>query len=155
MAKTNNPFMDMDFTKMMDFGKMAEQFKMPGLDTQALLDAQRKNIEAITAANKLAFEGAQAMARRQAEILTGTMSEMQKAMQELNASGAPEEKIAKQADTAKRAFETAISNIRELAEMGAKSNTEALDVLNKRVSESMEEVKSVLASMASEAKNSK
>ena len=50
----------------------------------------------------------------------------------------------KQADLVKLAFEKALSNARELAELVAKSNSEAAEVINKRVSESLEEVKAVV-----------
>lgn len=153
MAKSENPFLDMDFTKSMDFSKFMEQWKVPGLDPQALLEAQRKNIEAITAANRVAFEGVQAISRRQAEILRQSMEEMSRVMQEMAATGAPEQKMAKQAELAKQAFEKAIANMRELAEMGAKSNTEAVETINKRVAESLDEIRESLASMSKEAKS--
>ena len=60
-------------------------------------------------------------------------------MSELMAAGSPEDKVAKQAELVKLAFEKALSNARELAELVAKSNSEAADVINKRVSESLEE----------------
>ena len=44
----------------------------------------------------------------------------------------------------KEAYELALANLRELAEMGAKSNTEAADVLAHRVSASLDELKGVL-----------
>jgi phasin family protein len=60
------------------------------------------------------------------------------------AAGAPEQKIAQQTELVKTAFEKALGNLRELTEMVAKSNTEAADVLTKRVGESLTELKSAL-----------
>ena len=51
MAKQENPFLNIDFQKMM------MDFKMPGIDADALMNAQQKNIEAISNANQLAAEG--------------------------------------------------------------------------------------------------
>ena len=82
MARTSsNSFMGMDvpnfmdFTKFADLTKFTEQFKVPAVDTEALLDSQRKNIEAFSAANRIAFEGAQAVTQRQVEILRQVMEE--------------------------------------------------------------------------------
>ena len=49
-----NPYAAVDFAKFMDFGKVdfndfgkfAEQFKLPGVDNKALVEAQRQNVEA-------------------------------------------------------------------------------------------------------------
>ncbi|MGM0560390.1 MAG: phasin family protein [Pseudomonadota bacterium] len=156
MAKSDktysNPFLDTDFQKMMDFSRMAENWQVPGFDPQQVLEAQRKNIEAITNANRVAYEGAQAMAQRQAEIFQTTMEEASKVMNDMAASGAPEERMAKQAELCRQAFEKAIANMRELAEMGAKSNSEAQDLINQRVSESIEEVRGTIQKMSEEAK---
>ena len=68
-----NPFMNVDMTKFMtDFApsKMADQFakfagayKLPEMDVDSLVEAQRKNIEALTAANQAAVEGVQEIGR--------------------------------------------------------------------------------------------
>ena len=157
MAKqATSPMGAFDFTKLMDvskfdfgeFTKFAEQFKLPGLDGNALLDAQRKNIEAITSANRIAVEGIQAVAQRQTEILRQTVEESSKAMRDLVEAGTPQEKLTKQTELIKEAFDVALSNMRELAEMSAKSNSDAVGVLNKRFNESLEEVKSLIKQAA-------
>ena len=137
MATQPNPFWDMDITKVM--GDM----KLPGVDLEALMASQRKNIEALTAANTLAFEGFQAVATRQTEILRQTMEELQKMMTEVMSAGSPEDRVAKQAELAKSAFEKALSNMKEVAEMVTKSNTEATSVISNRISDSLEELKSM------------
>ncbi|HYE01134.1 MAG TPA: phasin family protein [Alphaproteobacteria bacterium] len=142
-TKQPNPFMDFDMTKF-DLTKMVGDFKVPGMDVEGLLAAQRRNVEAVTAANQLALEGLQAVARRQVEIVRGTMEEAASMMTQMMAAGTPEDKIAKQADLVKAAFEKALSNVKEIAEMVAKANGEAATVINKRVSESLEEVKGLL-----------
>ncbi|MFM2044735.1 MAG: hypothetical protein RLY86_3311 [Pseudomonadota bacterium] len=152
MAKDmKNPFMDFDVTKFMDpskfmdMSKMMVDFKVPGVDLDGVLAAQRKNIEALTAANQLAVEGLQAVLRRQGEIVRQTMEEASSTMTEMMAAGTPEDKIAKQAELVKAQFEKSIANMRELAEMVAKSNSEAAEVLTSRMTESIEEMKSALA----------
>src|SRR3954464_16064123 len=144
MAKAN-PFFDVDMSKFTDVSKLISEFKLPGVDVESVVASQQKNIQALTAANQLAFEGFQAVARRQSEIVRQTMEQASAIMTELMAAGSPEDKVAKQADLVKLAFEKALANARELAELVAKSNSEAADVINKRVSESLEEVKALIA----------
>lgn len=141
MAKqsSGNPFLEFDVTKVLG------DFKVPGLDVDAILASQRKNIEAVTTANQLAIEGLQAVLRRQAEIVRASVEEAGSYVNQVVAAGTPEEKAAKQAELVKVAFEKALSNVKELAELVAKSNTEAADVLSKRVSESLDEVKAAIA----------
>lgn len=146
MAKTktgnpflDNPFLDGDFAKVADFSKFAEQFKLPGFDATALVEAQKRNIEAVTAVNRIAFEGAQAMLTRQAEILRMAMTETPKAVQTLITEGTPEDKLTKQAELVKEAYETALTNLNELAELSAKSNREAGKVMTDRIAESFSE----------------
>ena len=141
MAKqsSGNQFLDFDISKALG------DFKVPGLDVDAILASQRKNIEAVTAANQLAIEGLQAVLRRQAEILRASVEESSNYVNQVVAAGTPEEKAAKQTELAKAAFEKALANARELAELVAKSNSEAAEILSKRVSESLDEVKAAIA----------
>jgi phasin family protein len=143
-----NPFFNPDMQKNpffnVDMQKLFADFKFPGLDFEAVLASQRRNIEALTQANQLAVEGMQAVARRQAEILRQTMEETTRAMQSLLSSASPEERLAKQTDIVKTAFERAIANMKELAELVTKSNAEAFQVVNQRVTDSLDELKQVI-----------
>ena len=127
-----------------DFTKMFSEFKMPGFDVESLMTTQRRNIEAMTAASQLAVEGVQAVFRRQTEIIRQSVEESTAALKDVMTAGAPEQKIAQQTDLVKATFERALGNLRELTEMAAKSNTEATDVLTKRIGESLTELKTSL-----------
>ncbi|HMA15554.1 MAG: phasin family protein [Bacteroidota bacterium] len=156
MAVSNTPFLNGDFTKFdfasfmdpsklaeqwekFDFAKVADQFKVPGLDAQALVEYQKRNLEAVASANKIALEGAQAVIRRQAEIVRKSVEDASKAFSELNAAETPQEKLVKQAELTKQAYEAALANLQELAEIASKSNGEAASLLSARVSESFGE----------------
>lgn len=140
MAK--NPFLDFDMQSMQ---KMMGDMKMPAFDWEALMAANRRNMEAFAQANQLAAEGAQAILRRQGEILKGAMEDANRSLKTMLADGTPEDRVARQTEAMKTAFESAISNYREMVEMASKSNAEALTVVSKRVSESLDELKGVLA----------
>ena len=152
MAKTTNAFFGFDMTKMMaefdpakmadEFAKAASQYQVPGVDMGAVVESQRKNLEAVTQANRVALEGMQAVTKRQAEILQETMAETSSAVQELaGAAASPQDAAAKQADLVKSAFEKALGNMKELAELVAKSNAEATEAINARISENLDEIK--------------
>lgn len=133
-------FFDFDISKF-DMSKYLGDFKVPGMDIDSLVSSQRKNIEALTQANKLAFEGVQAVVKRQAEILRQTVDEIAQVTKDIAEPGNPQDKAAKQTEIAKDAFERSLSNMRELSEMIAKANSEAFDLLNKRFTQNLDEVR--------------
>lgn len=143
MASKPPSMFDMDFTKMMADFKF-DQFKLPGVDMEALMAAQRRNIEVFSAANRVALEGAQAIAKRHMEIVQSSVGEMTEAMKALSGTEAPQAKAARQAELLKTAYEKAVTNMRELADMIQRSNGEALGLLNKRFTESMDELKTMV-----------
>lgn len=159
MAKANAGFFDPEFIKFPDFtqfyadfnksfaeyGKLFGNGKLPGFDVDAVMASQRKNIEALTAANQVAFEGVQTIAKRQAEFARKATEELSLVAKELATVGTPEDKIARHVAIARDAFETAVANLRELSTIAQKANTEAVDLISKRVVENIEEVKSALA----------
>ncbi|MDB5411764.1 MAG: phasin [Rubritepida sp.] len=126
--------------------KAFASMKMPGLpDFQALAEAQKRNIEALTTANRLAMEGAQAVARRNMEIMQQVMGEMSQAVQSLaTVEGPANVKAAHQTDLMKTAYERAVTNMHEISELIQKSNGEAVGVLNRRFAEALEEVKGMV-----------
>ncbi|HEY9549651.1 MAG TPA: phasin family protein [Kiloniellaceae bacterium] len=156
MAVSNTPFFNGEFPKFdfaafmdpsklaeqwekFDFAKIADQFKLQGLDAQALVEYQKRNLEAFASANKIALEGAQAVIRRQAEIVRQGVEDASKALSELSAAGTPQDKLTKQVELAKQAYEAAVANLQELTEMASKANGEAAGLLSARVSESFGE----------------
>ena len=121
-------------TPVFDFTKLMSQFQLPGVDFAALVDRERKNIEALAKANRIAFEGWQRLVRRQAEML-------QETMKKVVADAGQEDAKKKRADLAKEGFEKALANMRELAEMTTRSQKEAFDVVRKRIEENVEGIR--------------
>ena len=130
------------FKPNMDMTKFFAEFRMPAMpDMTELAKAQQKNLEAITAANKVALEGARAFAERHMQIVQQSMAEMQDAMRSMASPADPQQQAAKQAEMAKAAYERATAQMQELADLIQKSSGEALSVLHARFAEAMEEVK--------------
>lgn len=142
MINGKQSFLDYDVTKAF------AGFAIPGFNVEAMMASQRKNVEALTQANQLALEGAQALARRQVEIAREALEEASTLFRELSQPGAPQERLAKNTEFAKANFEKGLATAKELAELVAKANTEAFNVLTKRVTESFEEIRDVAAKAA-------
>ena len=135
----SDPF---SFKPNLDITKIMAEFRMPAMpDMTELAKAQQRNLDAITAANKVALEGARAVAERHMEIVQQSVAEMQDAMRSMANPGDMQEQAAKRADMAKAAYERAAAQMQELADLIQKSSGEALSVLQKRFAEAMEEVK--------------
>ena len=73
-----------------EFGKLFADMKLPAmLDMDAFVAASRRNIETLTAANRIALEGAQTVARRHMEIVQQSMAELTEAVQAMSSLEAP------------------------------------------------------------------
>jgi len=141
--KVNGGF---DFADMMNFGKFGEGLNMrfPMMDAEAIMQSQRRNIEVLTQANQICYEGVQAVAQRQAEIMRKSFEDCSRVVQEMAKPGDVEDRLSRQADAAKDAYEASVANMRELAELSVKSNSEAAELLNKRVTEVFDELRGIL-----------
>ncbi|MBC9178399.1 phasin family protein [Pseudoroseomonas ludipueritiae] len=134
-----------------DLMRMLSEFRLPAVpDVESLAAAQRRNFEALSAANRIALEGAQAVARRHMEILQQSMAELSEAMRTASATGSPQEKASNQAELLKATYGRAVANMQEIADLIQKSNGEALALLNKRFTEAMDEVKGLIAKSGGE-----
>jgi phasin family protein len=135
MAKTESKNGFFDVTKA--FG----DFRVPGIDVDAIVAAQRKNFEALTQVNQFAVEGLQAVAKRQAEIAQQTLEEASALVRDWTQPGAPEERLANTVEAAKQAFEKGVANVRELTELTTKASGDVFSVIARRVSEGFDEVR--------------
>ncbi len=127
-----------------EFGKLFADMKLPAVpDMEAFISASRRNMETLTAANRVALEGAQAVARRHMEIMQQNMAELTEAVRAMSSVESPQAKAAKQADLLKLAYERAVANMHELGDLIQQSNAEAVKLLNTRFAEAMDEVKAL------------
>jgi phasin family protein len=111
-------------------------------DVEAVTASQRKTLSALSQANQLAFEAAQALMRRQVEIGRQAMDDFSALLRDfVQPNGSPADRMARQADYSMAAIEKSLSNALELSELVAKANGEAFGILNKRVTESLDEVR--------------
>jgi len=111
----------------------------------ALMENGRKDIEALVEANKRSYQGLQSVVQRQTEMLRQSITEWQSTV-----SGMPGQdlstNLSKLDEMGKAAFQQALNDIRELAEVAAKSQTEAFDIVRQRINDNVEQAAQLLQS---------
>jgi phasin family protein len=123
-----------------DLKKLVGRLKLPGVDLAAIVESQRKDMEALAEANRQAYEGIKALAQRRNEILRAALVEWQEAMKDATGKDA----LSKNADRAKQGVKKAIESFRELAEMEAESRRKAWKVLQARFEENLTKLQNLL-----------
>lgn len=125
-----------------EFNKMLEQFKLPGFDVPAVMEARRKDVEALVAANQTAWQGMQSLAQKQAEMLRSTLTELQGlASRQAAAGGMPS---AETAELVQQTLHKALADMQQLAQAAYRSQADSYAVIAKRVEENVQELKTLL-----------
>lgn len=133
-----NPFTDFDFSKF------TGEFKFPLVNVESIVESNRKNFAAFTTASTSAVESLKTIAQRQGDMFRAALEDLSKYGSEVLAAATVEEKAAKQIDFAKKSYDVALANAKELGELYAKGQTEAFGVINERIAELTDEVKAVI-----------
>jgi len=149
---TQNPF---DFSALFanfDPQAIAKQLQegfggasIPGLDTNNLVQAQRKNMELLMSTNQAMLAGSQALIQRQASMLQEAIAEVTAAANKLAESGNPKAVSAQQVELLQSAFEKALANSNEISSMIRQTQESVAGQVNNRISESLQELKETIA----------
>jgi phasin family protein len=140
----SNPFFEADFSKMMDIPKMMGEFKMPGIDVDAMMSAYRRNMETVAAVNQAAFETMQTLARSQADMFRQGFEEATGIMNAVMSSPTPEEKVMRQAEASKVAMEKCMANARSIAETVSQCHSRTMETVSNRMAEGLEELRGMM-----------
>jgi len=143
MAKTPNFFDPAQFSELFksyDMSKFFPSAATPQVDATALMEAQKKNMDALMAANQKAADGYKALFEKQVKVFETTMAEARKHAEGFDATKMSPDAAQKQAEYAKVAFEKAVKNMTVLAEEAQKANSNAYTVVSKRVEASVKEL---------------
>jgi phasin family protein len=136
-----------------DFAPFMADFKLPHVDVDSVVATQRKNFETLVEANRLALDGARAVATRQAEMVRQGFERASEFAAEAMAPSAPEKKIAWGTNLAKNAFETGLASYRELFGLYTKASEEVFSLMTKRISASFDELKAASNGVAESVKD--
>ena len=126
-----------------EIARIVEQLKLPGLSVPAMMEARRKDIEAVAEANRIALAGAQDLALKQREILQQAVRGIQALVLERKAEDGGQAP-AQFGDFVHKALQDTFGNMRDLAELARKSQTEAFDVVSGRMQRNIEELRTML-----------
>ena len=158
LDKNGFPAWAADFTKIyadFDPAKMSDQVMkaMKGgsietVDVNAMMDIQRKNMEALNKASQATFEGVQQIAQKQADLFKAVFDQATTAADTLGKASSPQDLAAKEIDLCKSVFEASLANSKKVADMFTKVNDSAAKVLSGRISEALDEMKGQLAKPA-------
>ena len=123
------------------FARFGRELKMPDVDIERVIEHHRRNLEAFEKSARAASAGASQLFSRQREMLQEALDEINGMAERFSASADPQELMARQAEFARKSFETAVKNTGEVADLVRQSSTEALDILRKRIQEGLDEVR--------------
>jgi phasin family protein len=130
-----------EFFKQNDFTKQFADFKMPGFDADAIMAAQKKNMDTLVEANKAAAAGYQELFKKQVAIFEDTMAEAKQSMKSLESKALDADAAKAQGEIAKAAFEKALGNMQALAEAAQHATSEAYEIVAARVEDGMGELR--------------
>lgn len=133
-----NPFANFDFSKI------AGEFKFPMVNVETIVELNRKNFAAMTTASTAAVESLKTIAQRQGDMIRSAMEDLSKHGSDVLSAATVEEKATKQIDFAKKSYEAALANAKELGELYSKGQADALTALNDRFVELTDEAKAVI-----------
>ena len=141
MAAQNFPFA---FPLTFDADKLTEMFgaaKLPGVDTDAVLAAQQKNVEALIEANQVVIAGYQDLYKRQVALFEAAVAETKDKLSQPQGQPLSADQASQSVEAMKTAFEKAAADVKELAEVAQKANTGAFEIVKARAEEAAAEFK--------------
>ena len=137
MATQTNPFA-FDAEKLKELFNIA---KLPGVDADAMLAAQQKNVDALIEANQVVAAGYQDLYKRQIALFEAAVSQAKDKLTEVQGQPLTADQATQNVETMKAAFEKAAADVKELAEMAQKANTGAFEIVKARAEDAVAEFK--------------
>ena len=145
----NNPFLA--FLNENNIAKSMKQYQDSTMDWQTLFEIQRRNAHAWSQAGQVTMNNLQNMSKKQ-RMLVSELARQNSEMATEAAASSPEQRIESNNEIMKNWAEKTAENMQEVSGMLKKSQEQANEILNTRLNESMDEMKS---SMKPKAKDDK
>ncbi|KQX24587.1 TIGR01841 family phasin [Variovorax sp. Root434] len=108
-----------------------------------LLESGQKDLQALMQANEKSYQGLQTVVQRQTEMIKSAIAEWQTAAKEMPGKDA-KANLAKLDELGRQSFQRAIDDIKELANLAAKSQADAFDLVRQRIQANVDEVTKML-----------
>ena len=114
---------------------------MPKVDREQILKSHRKNLEALSEAQKMAFEVIKNIAQLQAQFVRQTFEEMNESMREVIHNPTSREKLSAHVDTVKKSMSKAIDHHSNLSDILLKSNLDVYKLVQERFKDHADSLK--------------
>ncbi|QPF83779.1 TIGR01841 family phasin [Bradyrhizobium genosp. L] len=118
--------------------KFGSDLGLPKLNVEELLQAQKKNLEALGQSAKVAAQGAQSVAQKQREVVEAGLREAATLAREYKPLKI-QENLALQTEFARKMFDIAVKGAQDSASTARQSTTDAVKIMQDRMKESFEE----------------
>jgi phasin family protein len=122
--------------------KFGGDLGLPKVDVDKLIESHKKNIDALSQSATVAAQGAQSVAQKQREIFEAGLREATKLAQGYQPLGKLQDNLALQTEFAKKVFEIAVKGAQESATTARQSTSEAVKIIQDRLKESFDEMRS-------------
>ncbi|MDP9929388.1 TIGR01841 family phasin [Variovorax paradoxus] len=111
-----------------------------------LLESGQKDLQALMQANEKSYQGLQTVVQRQTEMIKSAIAEWQTAAKEMPGKDpkANLANLAKLDELGRQSFQRAIDDIKELANLAAKSQADAFELVRQRIQSNVDEVTKML-----------
>ncbi len=114
---------------------------LPRFDLDALFALQKANLETFFQAQKIAFDFVQTLTRRQAELAREAFARAEGLLRGFDPGKQPTGYV----DEARAAIEKAVAEVRELADLGLRAQSEIVDLFVKRAAANLDEIRKAAA----------
>ena len=135
MANETTSYVDM-------LRKFGSDLGLPRVNVDKLIESHKKNIDALSQSATVAAQGAQSVAQKQREIFEAGLQEATKLAQGYQPLGKLQDNLALQTEFAKKVFEIAVKGAQESATTARQSTSEAVKIIQDRLKESFDEMRS-------------
>ncbi len=116
--------------------------KLPAFDADAMLNVQRKNMDALIEANKAVMAGYQEVFKRQAALAEAAVAQSKDKINEMQGEPLSAEQFSRNVEAFQTAVQQSVTDARELAELVQKANLNAFEIVKDRATEAVTEFKS-------------
>lgn len=123
------------------FARLGRDLRLPAPDIERVIEHNRRNLEAFERSARAASSGTAGILKLQQEMLREMMEDTAKTMQSVKPGGDPRDIMASQSEFARKAFERAVRNTGEIAELMRGSGAEAVDIWRERMRETITEMR--------------
>lgn len=147
----NNPFNNVDLGDMMkmwsenpfvkslmenEFVQKMSKGEAPDVDMNAIMESQKKNLEALKSMNEKAAEGLGKLAEQQSKMMSDAMEGLK--------GFKPEEAAESKFEEAQDVFKRAVESMTSIGEVVKNSSEDVMGVVSERMKDSMSELETLI-----------